>query len=376
MDSSASSGQKRALESVECKNDNVFSAGGNSTSSASTNIAPSSTYTSRINSPLPQDQPPNILASNMGADDLEEKGQMERKRHREKKRRSEITNAVEKLSTTMNKIDPSRTEGRRLKTSEDGDQNKAAGSSSSLHPPSYRSLNRTEIISNACEIMERLSEENQKLKEQIRILTGTGTCPPNSNNGIMPTSLLGVTNGAVSTTQTSQQQQLQTLQQPNPFGLLSLQNTIRNSQEQQAAEIERQQRLVQQLLQFQQPPRPSTGGATSGQSTGSTSSTPTQAQLQQLRQMQQLQQAQAQVAQAQANEIMQTFPLMTRQAISQHHTSQLLQLHLIQQQQQQQQQKNSQSQVQAQPQPQQQNKKNSQSESKDTSNDNIESVDM
>eukprot|EP00553_Chaetoceros_curvisetus_P013255 CAMPEP_0204642130 /NCGR_PEP_ID=MMETSP0717-20131115/51521_1 /ASSEMBLY_ACC=CAM_ASM_000666 /TAXON_ID=230516 /ORGANISM="Chaetoceros curvisetus" /LENGTH=225 /DNA_ID=CAMNT_0051662875 /DNA_START=87 /DNA_END=764 /DNA_ORIENTATION=+ len=225
--------------------------------------------------------------------------------------------------------------------------------------------------------MERLSEENQKLKEQIRILTGTGTCPPSSNNGIMPTSLLGVTNGAVSTTQTSQQQQLQTLQQPNPFGLLSLQNTIRNSQEQQAAEIERQQRLVQQLLQFQQAPRPSTGGATSGQSTGSTSSTPTQAQLQQLRQMQQLQQAQAQVAQAQANEIMQTFPLMTRQAISQHHTSQLLQLHLIQQQQQQQQKKSqSQAQAQPQPQPQQQNKKNSQSESKDTSNENIENVDM
>lgn len=104
-------------------------------------------------------------------DDQEaEKDRMETKRHREKKRRFEITHAVERLSKMIMKIDPDI-----LQTKSGNVQGMSSGigahygnngASASFH----RSLNRTDVITCACEVMGRLHEENERLRQELKDL--------------------------------------------------------------------------------------------------------------------------------------------------------------------------------------------------------------
>jgi hypothetical protein len=162
--------------------------------------------------------------------DPKEEGSMEKKRDREKKRRSEITHAVERLSQTVAKIEqPSRGAAWNLvndytsnspssgpfphpsgspsavttigatNSSATGDiDNKRStsnsknapsslsaasgvGSSSSFNPRQQQQ-NRTHVISNACDLIDRLYAENIQLKKQLRLFVGSGAPPTNSQN--------------------------------------------------------------------------------------------------------------------------------------------------------------------------------------------------
>jgi hypothetical protein len=106
-----------------------------------------------------------------------EKDRMETKRHREKKRRFEITHAVERLSKTIMKIDPEILQSR-YATNINARSNAVLGqrlgvnygnhcSSLSFH----RSLNRTDVITCACEVMEHLHHENERLKQELKQLS-------------------------------------------------------------------------------------------------------------------------------------------------------------------------------------------------------------
>lgn len=140
--------------------------------------------------------------------DNKEEGNMEKKRDREKKRRSEITNAVERLSQTIAKIEQPRgrvdatawnivseytrnspssglfphAAGAPVATTatsasgRDADNKKGGNKKQntiSSNPPSssfnrQQQQNRTHVISNACDLIERLHAENLHLKEQLR----------------------------------------------------------------------------------------------------------------------------------------------------------------------------------------------------------------
>ena len=168
--------------------------------------------------------------------DHQEEGNMEKKRDREKKRRSEITNAVERLSQTIAKIEQPRgrvdttawnivAEYARSSPSSslfphptaspvavaaisiapttsasagDADNKK---SSSNTKQPSLSSTttsscassssfnrqqqqNRTHVISNACDLIEKLQAENLQLKEQLRLFVrGSGADGSNLSIG-------------------------------------------------------------------------------------------------------------------------------------------------------------------------------------------------
>jgi|EP00979_Chaetoceros_neogracilis_P006622 hypothetical protein len=129
-------------------------------------------------------------SSDEDINDVVDEDQMERKRHREKKRRFEITHAVERLSKTMVKIDPDA-----MKTSENNEFDGGTGringkrpnghaAGSALSQSFHRSLNRTDVISSACDLMERLYKENQRLKEDVRVLTRNGNLSDQARNGI------------------------------------------------------------------------------------------------------------------------------------------------------------------------------------------------
>lgn len=80
--------------------------------------------------------------------------QSERKRYREKKRRSAITNAVDNLSKVLSKVD------RNSLVDKDG------------APFGYQSsLNRTGTINRAARVLETLHEENEERKVQVTKLT-------------------------------------------------------------------------------------------------------------------------------------------------------------------------------------------------------------
>lgn len=141
-----------------------------------------------------------IHSSDEDISDVVDKDQMERKRHREKKRRFEITHAVERLSKTMIKIDPDA-----MKTP-DSDEFPGSGvrgingkkslgqrAGGSLSQSFHRSLNRTDVISSACDLMERLYKDNKRLKEEVRLLERDGNLSDQARNGI-PTA---VADGAI-----------------------------------------------------------------------------------------------------------------------------------------------------------------------------------
>lgn len=140
-------------------------------------------------------------------------GHMEKKRDREKKRRSEITNAVERLSQTMSKVEPRGIEvsawsneyanSPSLTSSLSHHASGASGrpligdpeqknvkkpplitgiSSSSLN---RQQQNRTNVIINACDLIERLHAENLQLKEQLKLFVvgGNSASGPNVTIG-------------------------------------------------------------------------------------------------------------------------------------------------------------------------------------------------
>lgn len=96
------------------------------------------------------------------SDDLAGMTQSERKRYREKKRRSDITNAVDELTKVLMKIDPN-----------SFSPNFSFGDGRSKHtvPSSAQNLNRTEIISHAAKVLNRINAEKDEMKLQVAKLS-------------------------------------------------------------------------------------------------------------------------------------------------------------------------------------------------------------
>lgn len=102
--------------------------------------------------------------------------QSERKRFREKKRRSDITNAIEELTKTVLKVDPG------ALISGNGRSNKSHYGSGGLDgivtkSNSHQPPNRTEVINHACRLLEKLHQENEKNRfyiEKLSNLVGNG----------------------------------------------------------------------------------------------------------------------------------------------------------------------------------------------------------
>ena len=95
-------------------------------------------------------------------DDLAGMTQSERKRYREKKRRSDITNAVDELTKVLMKIDPN-----------SFSPNFSFGEGRAKHtvPSSAQNLNRTEIIGHAAKVLNRMNAEKDEMKLQIAKLS-------------------------------------------------------------------------------------------------------------------------------------------------------------------------------------------------------------
>ena len=115
-------------------------------------------------------------------DDLAGMTQSERKRYREKKRRSDITNAVDELTKVLMKIDPN-----------SFSPNFSFGDGRSKHsvPSSAQNLNRTEIISHAAKVLNRLNSEKDEMKLQIAKLStmlreSRGGTTTSHNNLMLP----------------------------------------------------------------------------------------------------------------------------------------------------------------------------------------------
>lgn len=118
-------------------------------------------------------------------DDLAGMTQSERKRYREKKRRSDITNAVDELTKVLMKIDPN-----------SFSPNFSFGDGRSKHsvPSSAQNLNRTEIISHAAKVLNRLNSEKDEMKLQIAKLStmlreSRGGTTTSHNNLMLPQQL-------------------------------------------------------------------------------------------------------------------------------------------------------------------------------------------
>jgi len=121
--------------------------------------------------------------------------QSERKRYREKKRRSDITNAVDELTRILIKVDPNSLIRQNNQVFGFLNIDKAEVKSGSI-PGSRISatscstaqlLNRTEIIAHACRVLERLHVENAEMKIQSATLTsliqGNSNSLPSTNIG-------------------------------------------------------------------------------------------------------------------------------------------------------------------------------------------------
>mmetsp|Transcript_18246 Transcript_18246/g.21105 ORF Transcript_18246/g.21105 Transcript_18246/m.21105 type:complete len:390 (+) Transcript_18246:98-1267(+) len=130
--------------------------------------------------------PFNMPSSNNNSDDdaqLSSMSQSERKRFREKKRRSDITQAIDGLTKILLKVEPSNLIQQNnlvySTTASKGRANRASGNS-------QQPLNRTEIINHAAAVLNKLNKENEERKMQIirlhgmlhDITGGTGSGPP------------------------------------------------------------------------------------------------------------------------------------------------------------------------------------------------------
>ena len=99
--------------------------------------------------------------------------QSERKRFREKKRRSDITNAIEDLTKTVLKVDPGALLGAKNQIKSHS-FNSATGSLDGIntHKNSHQPPNRTEVINHACRLLDKLYKENEQNKFYIEKLSG------------------------------------------------------------------------------------------------------------------------------------------------------------------------------------------------------------
>jgi len=130
-----------------------------------------------------------------------EKDRMETKRHREKKRRFEITHAVENLSKMIMKIEPEILQSKHGGMNDNlrgisGIGSRLGGgahygnncASASFH----RSLNRTDVITCACEVMDRLHQENERLRQELKAL---GNDTREDGQRLFPNSPISMING-------------------------------------------------------------------------------------------------------------------------------------------------------------------------------------
>ncbi len=129
---------------------------------------PSTASNSILSFPMKDEQQvPDSLLSTMS--------QSERKRYREKKRRSEITNAIDQLTKILLKVEPNNliqqnnlvystntSDFPYRSTSRLGCGNSSGGGGGSQQP-----LNRTEIINHAVHVLEKLFRENEERKIHI-----------------------------------------------------------------------------------------------------------------------------------------------------------------------------------------------------------------
>jgi hypothetical protein len=96
--------------------------------------------------------------------------QSERKRFREKKRRSEITNAIDQLTKILLKVEPANLIQQNnlvYSTNSSDIPSRAGRSNGGSGGGGQQPLNRTEIINHAVQVLERLFRENEERKLQI-----------------------------------------------------------------------------------------------------------------------------------------------------------------------------------------------------------------
>ena len=96
--------------------------------------------------------------------------QSERKRYREKKRRSEITQAIDKLTKVLLKVEPANlfSQNNLVYSTNTSDLIPSrSGSGRSGGGSGQQPLNRTEIINHAVKVLEKLHRENEERKMQL-----------------------------------------------------------------------------------------------------------------------------------------------------------------------------------------------------------------
>mmetsp|Transcript_21177 Transcript_21177/g.50019 ORF Transcript_21177/g.50019 Transcript_21177/m.50019 type:complete len:290 (-) Transcript_21177:3279-4148(-) len=129
---------------------------------------------------LPPTSPTPGDSSNAAEGDLESNKRSERKRRREKQRRSDLSNAFDELAAFTIQVEPGSGEddsdkkGKRRKSSDAGGEDSAG-------------ITRLDLIGRALRIMKRLYRENEERKRVISTLEGRGGVPNDNVIVMVPT---------------------------------------------------------------------------------------------------------------------------------------------------------------------------------------------
>jgi Helix-loop-helix DNA-binding domain len=104
----------------------------------------------------------------LSADAIAQMTRSERKRHREKKRRSDVNKGFDDLTSLLWEIDPTM----RMEAEERAARLQTKGQS--VGPPEAAMLSRVDLICRATQLLRRLHSENEQTKSVISALTRQG----------------------------------------------------------------------------------------------------------------------------------------------------------------------------------------------------------
>ena len=139
-------------------------------------ITNSRTPIQEVNKKVPiLSQPPTATADNDGP--MEGMSQSERKRYREKKRRSEITNAIDNLTKILLKVEPANLFQQNnlvYSTNSNNDFSSSRSVRTNNNSSGQQPLNRTEIINHAAQVLDRLFRENEERKMHLMRIHAVG----------------------------------------------------------------------------------------------------------------------------------------------------------------------------------------------------------
>lgn len=98
-------------------------------------------------------------------------GKSERKRQREKQRRSDLANAFDELNSLLTRVDPEESETSQSKSRR---RRKSVGDSSEADQPSAEAsgLTRLDLIGRTIETIKKLHQENMELRQSLSSLKG------------------------------------------------------------------------------------------------------------------------------------------------------------------------------------------------------------